>query len=158
MPSGLPRLKIKGEELRYWWRRTPVVSQFNDVIIPLYPMRCCIIADPGLACGERPSKCGGAGCGHMNEEMWRFYLHGMRCFTLSDVRFFFFCCCWCFWEIDITTPLPSRRENVPYVFYPPFEGGDDFEFFFCFETCSFSFLGRDAWKVPWYIRYKTVER
>jgi len=42
----------------------------------------------------------------------------------------FFFCCWCFWDIDITTPLPSRREHVPYIFYPPFEGGDDFEMFF----------------------------
>lgn len=158
MPSGLPRLKIKGEELRYWWRRTPVVSQFNDVIIPLYPMRCCIIADPGLACGERPSKCGGAGCGHMNEEMWRFYLHGMRCFTLSDVRFFLLLLLM-FLRDWYHYPLTLKKGKCSLRFLPPFWGGRWFwVFFFCFETCSFSFLGRDAWKVPWYIRYKTVER
>ena len=55
--------------------------------------------------------------------------------------FVFCCCCWCFWDIDVTTPSPSRRENVPYVFYPPFEGGDDFEFFFVLGPAVFLFLG-----------------
>ena len=105
-------------------------------------MRCCIIADPGLACGERPSKCGGAGCGHMNEEMWRFYLHGMRCFTLSDVRFFFVVDVF---EILISLPPYPQEGNMFLTFFTPLLRGEMIlRCFFCLGTCICSFLGRDA--------------
>ena len=118
-----------------------MVSQFNDVIIALYSMRCCIVADPGLACGERPSKCGGAGCGHMNEEMWRFYLHGMRCFTLSDVRFFFVVVDVI--EILISLPPYPQEGKMFLTFFTPLLMGEMILSFFFFVSgpAVFLFLG-----------------